>query len=214
MNELREHSWFSRRWARARLVLANALANLAPRYWNVFRKIRPCIYRIVGGLDFGSQVLMYGGTQILGRRVRIGANTFVGANCYFACSDDVEVRIGECCDISFGVSFVCGTHFSGSHDRRAGVGFQLPIQVGSGTWIGCNVTILPGVTLGNGVIVGAGALVNRSFGDDVVIAGVPARVIRSLEPATNSTEISQVVRDSLPTHASGQTSFVGGRTVE
>lgn len=58
-----------------------------------------------------------------------------------------------------------------------------PITIGDDCWIGGHATINPGVTLGNNVVVAAGAVVTRSFGDNVVLAGVPARVIRRLEPS-------------------------------
>ena len=55
-----------------------------------------------------------------------------------------------------------------------------PVKIGDNAWIGDNVTILPGVSLGNNVIVGANAVVTKSFPDNSVIAGVPAKVIKML----------------------------------
>lgn len=52
------------------------------------------------------------------------------------------------------------------------------VNIGKNCWIGCNVTICPGVHLGNNVIVGANSLVNKSFPDNVMIAGVPAKIIK------------------------------------
>ena len=56
-----------------------------------------------------------------------------------------------------------------------------PIKVGNNAWFGGNVTILPGVTLGDNVVVAAGAVVTKSFGDNVVLAGNPAKVIKEIE---------------------------------
>ena len=56
-----------------------------------------------------------------------------------------------------------------------------PITIGDNAWFGGNVTVLPGVTLGNNVVVGAGAVVTKSFGDDVVLVGNPAHVIKEID---------------------------------
>jgi virginiamycin A acetyltransferase len=52
------------------------------------------------------------------------------------------------------------------------------IVIGNDVWIGCNVTILPSVKIGNGIIVGAGSLINKDIPDYAVVAGVPAKIIR------------------------------------
>ena len=52
------------------------------------------------------------------------------------------------------------------------------ITIGSNCWVGCNVTFLAGAKIGDNVVVGAGSVVNKRFGDNVIIAGVPARVIK------------------------------------
>lgn len=55
-----------------------------------------------------------------------------------------------------------------------------PITIGDNCWIGGSATIVPGVTLGNNVVVAAGAVVTKSFGDNVVIGGNPAKIIKEL----------------------------------
>lgn len=57
-----------------------------------------------------------------------------------------------------------------------------PIHIGDNCWIGAGAVILPEVTLGNHVVVAAGAVVNQSFSDDCLVGGVPAKVIKKLEP--------------------------------
>ena len=56
-----------------------------------------------------------------------------------------------------------------------------PITIGDNCWLGGHVTVLPGVTLGENVVVGAGSVVTKSFGDNVVIVGNPARVIKTVK---------------------------------
>ena len=69
--------------------------------------------------------------------------------------------------------------------RDAFVGLGKPVTIGDHVWIGGGSVILPGVTLGNNVVVGANATVTKSFGDNVVLAGSPARVIRENVPTEN-----------------------------
>ena len=63
--------------------------------------------------------------------------------------------------------------------RNSGWEFGAPITIGDNVWIGGGSILNPGVTLGNNVVVGSGSVVTKSFGDNVVIAGNPARVIRT-----------------------------------
>lgn len=54
---------------------------------------------------------------------------------------------------------------------------EMPVHIGNNVWLGTRVVILPGVKIGNNCIVGAGAVVTKSFGDNLIIGGVPAKVI-------------------------------------
>jgi len=63
------------------------------------------------------------------------------------------------------------------------IGFKkltCPITIGNHVWLGANVTILPGITLGNNVVVGAGSVVTKSYPDNVILVGNPARVLRKI----------------------------------
>ena len=77
--------------------------------------------------------------------------------------------------------FVSGSHvIDPVGHRAAGQGFSLPIKIGAGSWIGAGATILGGVTLGEKCVVAAGALVKDDFPAQSVIAGVPARIVKSI----------------------------------
>ncbi|MDO4565403.1 MAG: DapH/DapD/GlmU-related protein, partial [Clostridia bacterium] len=65
--------------------------------------------------------------------------------------------------------------------RREKLAYSKPVTIGNDVWIGGNCTILPGVTIGNNVIVAAGAVVTKDVPDNCVVAGVPAKIIRNLE---------------------------------
>jgi maltose O-acetyltransferase len=111
-----------------------------------------------------------------GRRVEIGRGTFVNRACTF----DGPVRIGRRCAIGLEVMFVTSTHEPGDHARRAGAVRFDPIVVGDGCWIGSRAMILPGVTIGDGAVIAAGAVVRHDCEPDTLYAGVPAREIRRL----------------------------------
>ena len=70
---------------------------------------------------------------------------------------------------------------SNSHGVEGRPHVEAPVTIGDGTWVGARAMILPGVTIGKRVVVAAGSVVTRDVPDDVLVAGNPARVVRSLE---------------------------------
>lgn len=108
----------------------------------------------------------------------IGENCWIGKNCCIY--GNASVFIGNNCDLAPDVSFATGTHHIGTHNRRAGEGYCEQIQIGNGCWVGLRSMILSGVIIGDGTIIGAGAVVTKSFENDVIVAGVPGRVIKKL----------------------------------
>ena len=118
-------------------------------------------------------------------RCDYGYNIHVGDNFYanydLIILDVCEVRIGHNCMIAPRVSIFTAAHPLDAPTRISGQEFGKPVTIGDNVWIGGHAVINPGVTIGNNVVIAAGAVVTRDVPDDVVVAGVPAKVIRHLD---------------------------------
>lgn len=114
-----------------------------------------------------------------------GYNIFVGENFYanFNCTflDVSTIEIGDNCMFAPNVQLYTATHPLHSVKRNSGLEYAKPIKIGNNVWLGGGVIVTPGVTLGDNVVVGAGSVVTKSFPDNVVIAGNPARIIKTVE---------------------------------
>ncbi len=125
-------------------------------------------------------------------RFDYGYNIFVGKNFYanYDCVllDICPIRFGDNCMLAPNVQLYTASHPLHPVKRNSGLENGAPITIGDNVWIGGASVIVPGVTLGNNVVVGAGSVVTKSFPDNVVIAGNPARVIKTidLEPQKSS----------------------------
>lgn len=113
-----------------------------------------------------------------------GCNTHVGdhvyANFNLTVVDDGECRIGNY--VMFAPNVVISTTGHPIHPsfRDKGAQFSLPVVIKDHVWIGANVTIMPGVTIGENSVIGAGSVVTRDIPDNVVACGVPCRVMRAI----------------------------------
>ena len=113
-----------------------------------------------------------------GFNARVGDHFYANYNCMIL--NETDVRIGRHALLGPQVGIYTAIHPFDPAARACGAESARPVSIGNHCWIGGHATILPGVTLGNNVIVGAGAVVTRSFGDNLVIAGNPAKVVRPL----------------------------------
>ena len=118
-----------------------------------------------------------------GYNVRLGKNVFINFNSVFL--DTCLTTIGDRTLVGPNVSFYSGTHPLDPVIRQGTRGPELgkEIHVEQDCWIGGNVVILPGVTIGRGSVVGAGSVVTKSVPAFTVVAGNPARVIRKIDTA-------------------------------
>ena len=114
-----------------------------------------------------------------GKNISVGED-FI-ANYNVTILDIAPVHIGEYCMIDPNTLISTVGHPLSPKGRRAKMANSKPITVGNDVWIGGNCTILPGVTIGNNVIIAAGAVVTKDIPDNCIAAGVPAKVIKQLE---------------------------------
>lgn len=113
-----------------------------------------------------------------GYNISIGENFFMNMNCVIL--DGAKVTFGDNVFIAPGCGFYTAGHPLDSERRNRGLEYARPITVGNNVWIGAQVCVLPGVTIGDNTVIGAGSVVTKSMPPNVLAAGNPCRVIRKI----------------------------------
>lgn len=111
-----------------------------------------------------------------GRNTHIGKEVFINSCCHF--QDQGGVFIGDGCLIGHCVVLATLNH-DHNPEKRQDLHHK-PIRIGNRVWIGANVTITAGVTIGDNSIIAAGAVVTKDVPANVIAGGVPARIIKSI----------------------------------
>lgn len=112
-----------------------------------------------------------------GKNIHLGKNVFINSDCKF--QDQGGITIGD--DTLIGHNVVMATlNHEEDPERRANL-IAAPINIGKKVWIGSNATILPGVTIGDGAIIAAGAVVTKDVEARTIVAGVPAKFVRKIK---------------------------------
>lgn len=111
-----------------------------------------------------------------GKNIHIGKQVFINMGCKF--QDQGGIYIGDGALIGHNVVLATLNHARSPKDR--GTMIPAPIHIGKYVWIGSNSTILPGVTIGDGAIVAAGAVVSKNVPENAIVGGVPATILRYL----------------------------------
>ncbi len=164
-----------------RLQIARCLFSFIPPYVGSRTRVR--VLRLLGFRGIHPTTLLGGLPTISGRgkresRLTVGRRCHFNVGCFFDLSDTIS--IGRNVSIGQQVMLLTETHKVGGPWYRAGALTSKPIVVGDGCWIGARATILPGVTIGEGAVVAAGAVVNRDVGPHTLVGGVPAKEISDL----------------------------------
>ena len=113
-----------------------------------------------------------------GYNIEVGENFF--ANYNFTVLDVGKVRIGANAQIAPNVSIYTAGHPVHPDSRNSGYEYGIGITIGDNVWIGGNACIMPGVTIGDNVVIGAGSVVTKDIPDNVIAAGNPCRIIRTI----------------------------------
>jgi maltose O-acetyltransferase len=179
--------------ARARALIANEfeafhpilaanrlVANLIPAYSGY--RARTAVLRMGGWRihrsAFLASVPSWSGPGRMQSRLSIGADCWINVGCRFDLSDEITLEQGVA--IGHDVLILTSTHRLGDHLRRAAELTVAPVTIERGAWIGARAVILPGLRIGAGAVVAAGAVVTQDVAPDVMVGGVPARELRAL----------------------------------
>ena len=111
-----------------------------------------------------------------GKHINIGKNVFINFDCTFLALGGITIED----DVLIGpkVSLITENHPLNPEDRKGLI--AKPILIKKNAWIGANVTILPGVTVGENAVIAAGAVVSKDVPDNTVVGGIPAKFIKTI----------------------------------
>lgn len=112
-----------------------------------------------------------------GKSIFVGKNVFINCGCHF--QDQGGVYIGDGTLIGSYVVFATINHSHRTEERADN--HPASIHIGNNVWVGSHATILPGVTIGDGAIIAAGAVVTKDVAPKTIVGGVPAKAIKKLD---------------------------------
>lgn len=137
-----------------------------------------------------------------------GSHTHIGkrffGNFNLTVQDDGEVTIGDDCNFGPNVTIVTPVHPMLPRERRAlmapdgtprHVCYARPVHIGNDCWLGANVVVCPGVTIGDGCVIGAGSVVVKDIPANSFAAGNPCRVIRTLSEKDSMENKPEILND-------------------
>ncbi|MBQ8428502.1 MAG: sugar O-acetyltransferase [Clostridia bacterium] len=113
-----------------------------------------------------------------GKHCHFGKNVY--ANFNLTCVDDTHIYVGDCTMFGPNVTLATAGHPILPELREKGYQYNLPIRIGKNCWLGANVVVLPGVTIGDNSVIGAGSIVTKDIPANVVAVGNPCKVLRPI----------------------------------
>ena len=159
------------------------LANLLPRSHRSDNKLRSFLLA-QAGVNISSD-RVWDGIEIrpigAASRITIGQGCFINSGVRFECAPEVTITIGDRVQIGSRCSFETMNHSVVLLEKNKRGGFPKSVVIEDDVWIASRVSILPGVTVGKGSVIAAGAVVTKDVPPFSLVGGVPARVIRTIE---------------------------------
>lgn len=154
------------RWLRRGHLVTSPLLPLA---------VRRTLLRL-GGVQLGAMIWGLQRCYFESGQVSIGDGAFVNAGCWF--EGNGRIVLGRNCFLGPEVMIVTSVHEFGTGDEVQRAPKYRDVNIGDRCWLGARTMILPGVTVGEGTVVGAGAVVTKDCAPNALYAGVPARRLR------------------------------------
>lgn len=190
-----------------RWLLAKLLTFFLPHY--VGGRWRAVVLRLVG-FQIGNGTWLAGmpiitGPKEMHKRLVMGEEVWLNFGCVFDLGSSITV--GSRVYFGHEVLLLTTTHEISTANQRAGRHITKPIVIEDGVWLGARSTILPGVRVGQGAVVGAGAVVTKDVAPNTVVGGVPAKTIRDLPPDSNISANDLLLPDNGQIHEDSISKF-------
>ena len=113
-----------------------------------------------------------------GHHVHLGSNIY--ANAGLKLVDDTHIYIGDCTMLGPNVVIATAGHPIDPELRSRGLQYNLPVHIGRNCWLGAGVIVMPGITIGDNTVIGAGSVVTKDIPSGVVAVGNPCKVLREV----------------------------------
>lgn len=113
-----------------------------------------------------------------GKNVHLGKNVYMNFNATMV--DDTHIYIGDCTMLGPNVVIATAGHPILPELREKALQYNMPVHIGKNCWLGAGVIVLPGVTIGDNTVIGAGSVVTKDIPSDVVAVGNPCKVLREI----------------------------------
>ena len=113
-----------------------------------------------------------------GHHVHLGANVY--ANAGLKLVDDTHIYIGDYTMLGPNVTIATAGHPIDPELRKRGLQYNLPVHIGRNCWLGAGVIVMPGITIGDNTVIGAGSVVTKDIPSGVVAVGNPCKVLRQV----------------------------------